>query len=106
MRTFLSLFLLLVNSVFAFVPQKTFPKTPAPSFRTSTQLEVAPTMVVYWSIKTAIDGVNYALGNKDEWKGTGVFSGIQVKREKSDDDDETASNKKPEPEKATATKSK
>jgi len=53
-----------------------------------TSLEAAPTMVIYWSIKTAIDTAAYALGVTDEVKGTGVWNSFELKREKSDDEDE------------------
>lgn len=53
-----------------------------------------------------MDSVAYALGQTDELKGTGVFSGIQLKREKPEDDEETveasaADKKKKKPEKTT-----
>ena len=53
----------------------------------STQMSAAPTMFIYWSIKTAIDTIAYGLGASDEVKGTGVWSAFELKREKDDDDD-------------------
>ena len=52
-------------------------------------------MVIYWTIKSAIDYVGYASGQADEWKGTGVWSGLSVKRDDDDDgaDDAKGSNK-------------
>lgn len=58
--------------------------------KTSTALEAAPTMVIYWSIKTAFDTLMYSLGQTDEVKGTGVWSAFKLKRdpeEKEEDDD-------------------
>lgn len=54
----------------------------------TTALEAAPTMVIYWTIKTAFDTLRYAAGQTDEVKGTGVFSGFQLKRETKEDKDE------------------
>jgi hypothetical protein len=48
-----------------------------------------PTMVIFWSIKSGFDYVNYALGNADNFRGTGVWSGIRLEREKPDDVDGT-----------------
>lgn len=42
------------------------------------------------NLQTAIDGVAYAMGQTDEWKGTGSLSFIDVKREKPDDEESTA----------------
>lgn len=64
----------------AFVPST----RSAPS---KTAMEAAPTLVIYWSIKTAFDGAAYALGMTDELKGTGVWSGIEMKRDTSDEED-------------------
>lgn len=63
-------------------PTSAFDTTP------ETVVEAAPTMVIYWSIKTAIDTVSYALGNTDEVKGTGVFSGFELKRDTSEKDED------------------
>ena len=52
----------------------------------STQMSAAPTMFIYWSIKTAIDTIAYGLGATDEVKGTGVWSAFELKREPDDDD--------------------
>ena len=49
-------------------------------------LDAAPTMVIYWSIKTAVDTIRYAAGQTDEVKGTGVWSAFELKRDKDDDD--------------------
>ena len=54
----------------------------------STQMSAAPTMFIYWSIKTAIDTIAYGLGASDEVKGTGVWSAFELKREPKDDDDD------------------
>ena len=56
--------------------------------RTSTSLNAAPTMVIYWSIKTAIDTIAYGLGATDEVKGTGVWSAFELKRETKEEEDE------------------
>ena len=42
-------------------------------------------MVVYWSIKSAIDYAQYALGATDKFRGTGVFNSIQFSRETEED---------------------
>ena len=77
----------------AFVPN-------APAFHKKqysvTQLEAAPTMVVYWSIKTAFDTLMYAAGQTDEVKGTGVFSSFELKREKEEDAKDDKQNDKKE----------
>ena len=39
-------------------------------------------------VQTAIDGVVYALGQTDTLKGTGVWSGLELKREKPKEDDD------------------
>ena len=53
-----------------------------------------PTMVVYWSIKSAFDLGKYALGGSDKFKGTGVWSFIEFdkggdKKEVSDESSES-----------------
>ena len=55
-------------------------------------------MVIYWSIKTAIDTIAYGMGKTDEVKGTGVFRSFELKRE--------APEKKEEEEKDTMTSTK
>ena len=75
----------------AFVPATTTPlqrsattcKQPS-----TTSLDAAPTMFIYWSIKTAIDTIAYGLGASDEVKGTGVWNAFELKREKKDEDDD------------------
>lgn len=80
---FTTLLVLLIAAVSGFAPSTN------PAFSSSrpptTQLEAAPTMVVYWSIKSAIDLVGYATGKSDKFKGTGVFSAIEFEREKKED---------------------
>lgn len=61
--------------------------------RTSTSLNAAPTMVIYWSIKTAIDTIAYGLGATDEVKGTGVWSAFELKRETKEEEDEKKDDK-------------
>ena len=56
-------------------------------------------MVIYWSIKTAIDTIAYGMGKTDEVKGTGVFRSFELKREKTEE-------KKEEEEKDTMTSTK
>jgi len=58
-----------------------------------TAVMVAPTLFIYWSIKTAFDSVSYALGQTDEVKGTGVWSSFKLKREKSTNDDDNQDDK-------------
>ena len=38
-------------------------------------------MVIYWTIKSAIDLVGYSAGQTDSFQGTGVWKGIELKRE-------------------------
>jgi hypothetical protein len=38
------------------------------------------TMVVYWSIKSSFDLAQYAVGAKDTFKGTGVWSFVEMDR--------------------------
>ena len=61
--------------------------------QTSTSLNAAPTMVIYWSIKTAIDTIAYGVGATDQVKGTGVWSGFELKREPKDDEEEKKDDK-------------
>ena len=49
-------------------------------------------MVVYWSIKSAIDYVQYAVGAKDTFRGTGVFNSIQLSRNHGNDGNSLNSN--------------
>ncbi len=60
---------------------------------TSTALNAAPTMVIYWSIKTAIDTIAYGVGATDEVKGTGVWSGFELKREPKEEEEEKKDDK-------------
>ena len=41
-------------------------------------------MVVYWSIKSAIDLVGYGLGAKESFQGTGVFKNFKLPKEVED----------------------
>ena len=47
----------------------------------SSSLDAAPTMVIYWTIKTAIDTIAYGLGVTDKVKGTGVWNAFELSRE-------------------------
>ena len=38
-------------------------------------------MVIYWTIKSAIDLVGYSAGKTDSFQGTGVWKGVELKRE-------------------------
>lgn len=58
-------------------------------------------MVVYWSIKSAFDLAQYAVGASDSFKGTGVFSFIEFDRESSDNNDSAAEDKQKEVGKST-----
>ncbi len=81
-----------LSNVDAFVPAditKQVNLNRANQPQTSTSLNAAPTMVIYWSIKTAIDTIAYGLGATDQVKGTGVWSGFELKRDpKSTEEDE------------------
>jgi len=48
-------------------------------------------MVIYWSIKSAIDLAAYGLGQSDTFQGTGVFSSIKMSRDKDESEKETTS---------------
>ena len=48
-------------------------------------------MVVYWSIKSAIDLAGYAVGATDKFQGTGVFNSIKFERENKDENSGTGS---------------
>eukprot|EP00536_Pseudo-nitzschia_multiseries_P007864 jgi/Psemu1/18952/gm1.18952_g len=82
-------FALFVSLVAGFAPRQTN-LAPKKITASTTGLNAAPTM-------SAIDYVGYAAGQTDEWKGTGVWSGLSVKR---DDGDEKK--KDDEPKKAPA----
>lgn len=45
-------------------------------------------MVVYWSIKSTFDLVRYGLGQTDKFKGTGVWSFIELNKKPSSDNEE------------------
>lgn len=84
-----------LSNVEAFVPAANLNRANQP--QTSTTLNAAPTMVIYWSIKTAIDTIAYGLGATDQVKGTGVWSGFELKREPKspeEDDEEKKDDKK------------
>ncbi|KAK1748732.1 hypothetical protein QTG54_000671 [Skeletonema marinoi] len=53
---------------------------------TSTSLNAAPTM-------TAIDTIAYGVGATDEVKGTGVWSGFELKREPKEEEEEKKDDK-------------
>lgn len=46
-------------------------------------------MVIYWSIASAADLVQYGMGKKDTFKGTGVWSFIKFSRNPVAADDES-----------------
>ena len=77
----------------SFAPVPTFQRNAAISSistqpATTTSLDAAPTMFIYWSIKTAIDTIAYGLGATDEVKGTGVWNQFQLKREKEEEEED------------------
>jgi len=82
----------------AFVPSAPVQRTNAiasitttnPS--TTTSLDAAPTMFIYWSIKTAIDTIAYGLGATDKVKGTGVWNAFELSREPKEEEEEDAEN--------------
>lgn len=43
-------------------------------------------MVIYWSIKSTYDLVQYGLGNTKEFRGTGVWSFIEMKKDEKKND--------------------
>ena len=90
---FLAAALLTLSSVSGFAPQLHQPTSFA---STSTQLDAAPTMVVYWTIKSAIDYVGYATGQTDKWQGTGVWKGLKVSRDDEEGGDGSPPAKKEE----------
>ena len=83
--SFLAAALFTVSSVSGFAPQQLHQPTSFAS--TSTQLDAAPTMVVYWTIKSAIDYVGYAAGQTDKWQGTGVWKGLKASRDDEEEGD-------------------
>ena len=94
MRSFLVSTLLLLSTTSSttdafVVPSASVARQSQQQQRQATSLNVAPTMVVYWTIKTAIDTIAYGLGANDEVEGTGVWKSFELKREKKDDDDES-----------------
>lgn len=97
--SFLAAALFTVSSVSGFAPQHLHQPTFA---STSTQLDAAPTMVIYWTIKSAIDYVGFASGQTDKWQGTGVWSGLKVNR----DDEEGGGTPDPPPTKNTSSEEK
>ena len=90
---FLAAALLTLSSVSGFAPQLHQPTSFAST--TSTQLDAAPTMVVYWTIKSAIDYVGYATGQTDKWQGTGVWKGLKVSRDDEEGGDGSPKNPPP-----------
>ena len=62
-------------------------------------------MVVYWSIKSAIDLAGYGLGMSDSFQGTGVYSGIKMSRENKEPEEVTPA-KAAEPKKEPVKQSK
>lgn len=86
---FLAAALFPISSVSGFAPrQPSFIARTSTKIETTSQLQAAPTMVIYWTIKSAIDYAGYATGKTDEWKGTGVWSGLSVKRDEGSNDEE------------------
>ena len=77
---------LVARTTSAFVPS-TAPRTFVTSTSRTEMRATAPTMFIYWSIKTAMDTVEYALGKRDKVKGTGMLSFIEFEREPKNDDD-------------------
>ena len=91
---FLAAALLTLSSVSGFAPQLHQPTSFAST--STTQLDAAPTMVVYWTIKSAIDYVGYATGQTDKWQGTGVWKGLKVSRDDEEGGDGSPPAKKEE----------
>jgi len=50
-------------------------------------------MFIFWSIKTAFDGLLYASGASDKLQGTGVWSFIKLSRNQEEDKDTVALSK-------------
>ena len=50
-------------------------------------------MVIFWSIKTAIDTAAYQLGFTDYVKGTGVWNKFELRREPKEDEKDSKDNK-------------
>ena len=78
-----------ITNVEAFVPSSPNQLNHINRVGTSstTSLNAAPTMVIYWSIKTAIDTIAYGVGLTDEVKGTGVWNAFELKREPKPEED-------------------
>lgn len=70
----------------AFITPKILPA--ARSLSTSAIRATPPTMVIYWTIKTAIDTAMYSLGMTDSVKGTGVWNSFELNREKDEEKDD------------------
>ena len=83
---------LLASVVSGFVPHS----KPAIVPRTDTEL-----MVIYWSIKSAMDYVGYATGQTDKFQGTGTWSMIKMEREKPEEN-QADNSKKPAEKKVKA----
>ena len=87
-----ALLVTIASTTSAFVPSSTSPSfvnRQIISTPTSSSLEAAPTMVVYWSIKTAFDTLMYAAGQTDEVKGTGVWKAFELKRDTENEKDDS-----------------
>ena len=87
-----ALLVTIATTATAFVPSSNSPSfvnRQIISTPTSSSLEAAPTMVVYWSIKTAFDTLMYAAGQTDEVKGTGVWKDFELKRDPDDKKDDS-----------------
>lgn len=78
----------------AFIAPKSLPAARAISTSNSAIHATAPTMVIYWTIKTAIDTAMYSLGVTDSVKGTGVWNSFELKRDKKEEDDEAKKDEK------------
>ena len=70
-----------LSSTRAFIPAKT--TTPP----TRSLHATPPTMVIYWTIKTAIDTAMYSLGMTDSVKGTGVWNSFELKRDTEEEEE-------------------
>ena len=101
-QSFLVLFLSILSLVSGFAPVNKNVNTLSRT-APSTQLQAAPTMVVYWSIKSAIDLVGYQMGMSDSFQGTGVWSGIKMEREPKDQDESKALEQAPSAKKTEKT---
>ena len=76
---FCTLFLSFSNFVVGFGPVAT-------SVRLMKKTQV--NMVIYWSIKSAIDLAGYSLGVTPTFQGTGVWSGIKLSRDETSNESE------------------